>query len=139
MPEEMIPAAPDDKPEDSQRRQSRSEGRQSESAETQRPRGSHQRSPRIPQPAELIDQLQQLSGLTAMGILRPDKANFLLRCISKIADIAMKCPASAGAISDDAGLVEACRQNPNLIALVESLLTDEQLTELTRQVTQDAP
>jgi hypothetical protein len=139
MPEEMIPATPDDKPENSQRRQSRSKARQPENAETQRPRGSQHRSPRIPQPAELIDQLQQLAGLAAMGILRPDKANFLLRCIGKIADIAMKCPASAGAISDDAGLVEACRQNPNLINLVESFLTDEQLAELTRQVSQDAP
>jgi hypothetical protein len=141
MPEELIPSSPADKSEQKAPKRGKSKSKASPSGgpgEAQ-PRGARRRPQRIPQPAELIDQLRELAGLAAMGIVPTDKANFLLRCLSKIADISLKCPAMAGEIENQEGLVEACRQNPKLVGLVESFLTDDQLSELTRQITENGP
>ncbi len=141
MPEEMIPSSSPEKsePQAATRGKAKSKGHASGGSGREQPRGARRRPQRIPQPVELIDQLRELAGLAAMGIIPADKANFLLRCVSKIADIASRCPASADTLPNQDRLVQACRENPKLIGLLESFLTDDQLSELTRQITENGP
>jgi hypothetical protein len=139
MADDMISPGTNDQSQQQNAKRTKSKTKQHATggAENEQPRGTRRRPQRIPQPVELIDQLRQLGGLSAMGILPTDKANFLLRCMSKIADISLKLPATAEAIPNHESLVEACRQNASLIGLIEPFLTDDQISELTRQVSQD--
>jgi hypothetical protein len=49
----------------------------------------------------------------------------------------MRCQTATPGAPNQPELVEACRDNPKLIALLESLLTDDQLAELLREVNDD--
>jgi len=138
MPDEMIPSTPAEKSTEpsAKRGKSKSKVPPSDGPQAEEPRGGRRPPHQIPRPAELIDQLRELAGLAALGILPTDKANFLLRCLSKIADISMRCPGAAEAIPNQQNLVEACRQNPKLLALLESFLTDDQVSEVMRQISE---
>jgi hypothetical protein len=134
----MIPA-PAGKPEEnaSRERGSQTDDRPSGDKEPERPK-ARRRTPQMPGLAELVDQLQQVSGLVTLGILTPAKANVVVRCISKSSDIVMRSQAGGPqSVSNQADLVEACRENPKLLHLLEGLLTDDQLAELMRDVTGD--
>jgi hypothetical protein len=135
MPDELIPSpaeTPNEKT--SRKRNSKSQGRPTSDEEPDRPKARHHRAPQMPGLAELVEQLMQASGLVTLGILTPAKANVVVRCIAKSIDIVMRCQTATPGAATQPELVEACRQNPKLIGLLESLLTDEQLTELLRQV-----
>jgi hypothetical protein len=102
-----------------------------------RPKATRRPAPQMPDPAELVEQLRNVAGLVTIGILAPAKANVVVRCISKSSDIVMRSQTATPGGPNQPELVEACRENPNLISLLETLLTDEQLAELLRQVNDD--
>ncbi|HEV8071938.1 MAG TPA: hypothetical protein VGP76_29760 [Planctomycetaceae bacterium] len=137
MPDELIPSPAEKPDEKTKKRSSKSQDRPTGDEEPDRPQARHRRAPQMPSPAELVDQLQQVSGLVTLGILGPAKANAVVRCISKSSDIVMRCQTATPGAPNQPELVEACRDNPKLIGLLESLLTDEQLAELLRQVNDD--
>ena len=138
MPDELIPSpaeAPNEKT--SRKRNSKAQDRPTGDEEPEQPKARHRRAPQMPDPAELVDQLQRVSGLVTLGLLPPAKANVVMRCISKASDIVMRCQTATPGAPNQPELVEACRDNPKLISLLESLLTDDQLAELLRQVHDD--
>jgi hypothetical protein len=138
MPDELIPS-PAEKPDEktSRTRNSKAQDRPTGDEEPDRPKTARRPVPQMPSPAELVDQLQQVSGLVTLGILGPAKANAVVRCISKSSDIVMRCQTATPGAATQPELVEACRKNPKLIGLLEPLLTDDQLAELLRQVNDD--
>jgi hypothetical protein len=138
MPDELIPSTagtPDEKT--SKKRNSKSQDRPTGDEQPERPKTARGRAPQMPGLAELVDQLQQLSGLVTLGILTPAKANVVVRCIAKSIDIVMRSQTANSGAPNQPELVEACRENPKLVGLLESLLTDDQLTELLRQTNDD--
>jgi len=138
MPDELIPSpaeTPDKKT--SRSRTSKSQEQPTGDEAPERPKAARRRASQMPGPAELVDQLQQVSGLVTLGILSPAKANVAVRCISKASDIVMRCQTATPGAPNQPELVEACRENPKLVGLLESLLTDDQLSELLRQVNDD--
>jgi hypothetical protein len=138
MAEELIPSSaekPDDKA--SRKRTSKSKERPTGDKQPERPKAARRRAPQMPDPADLVDQLQQVSGLVTLGLLPPAKANAIIRCISTASGIVLRCQTSAQGAPNQPELIEACRQNPKLIPLVQGLLTDDQLAELLRQITDD--
>ncbi|HEV3300273.1 MAG TPA: hypothetical protein VG055_11555 [Planctomycetaceae bacterium] len=138
MPDELIPSpaeTPNEKT--SKKRTSKHQNRPTGDEEPERPKARHRRAPQMPSPAELVDQLQQVSGLVTLGLLTPAKANSVIRCISTSSHIVMRCQTATPGAPNQPELVEACRDNPKLIALLESLLTDDQLAELLREVNDD--
>jgi hypothetical protein len=137
MPDELIPSPAEKPDEKTKKRNSKSQDRPTGDEEPDRPKAGRRRAPQMPDPAELVDQLQQVSGLVTLGLLPPAKANVVVRCISKASDIVMRSQTATPGAATQPELVEACRQNPKLISLLESLLTDEQLAELLRQVNDD--
>jgi len=137
MSAELIPSPPDKLDEKtSKKRTSKTTEQPTGQAEPERPKAAR-RPPQMPTLAELVEQMRHVAGLVALGIMTPAQANIALRCISKTCDIVMRCQTSASGAPNQPGLVEACRQNPKLVHLLEPLLTDDQLTELLRQVTED--
>lgn len=137
MTDELIPAGkPDD--ETSKTRASNTQNRPTGDEEPQRPQAARRRAPQMPSLAELVEQLRQASGLVTLGILTPAKANVVVRCIAKSIDIVMRSQTSTPGAPNQPELVEACRENPKLVGLLESLLTDDQLAELLRQVNDHA-
>jgi hypothetical protein len=138
MPDELIPSpaeTPNEKT--SKKRNSKAQHRPTGDEEPDRPKAGRRRAPQMPSPAELVDQLRQVSGLVTLGILGPAKANSVVRCISTSSHIVMRSQTATPGAATQPELVEACRKNPKLIGLLESLLTDEQLAELLRQVNDD--
>jgi hypothetical protein len=103
-----------------------------------RPKAARRRAPEMPDLAELLEQLQRASGLVTLGILTPAKANVVVRCITKSIDVVMRSQTASPEASNQLAVVEACRENPQLVALLEGLLTDDQLSELLRQTGNDA-
>jgi hypothetical protein len=136
MAEEMIPS-PAEKPDEkaNKKRASKSKGRPNGDQQPERPKAAHRRTRQLPELVELVDQLRQVMGLLALGLLAPAKANPIIRCLSKSIDTVMRCQTSSQGVANQPELMEACRQNPELIPLVQDLLTDDQLAELMRQVT----
>ena len=138
MTDELIPSRaehPDEEPSDE--RDSATHEPPAGDEEPKRPKAARRPAPQMPDPAELVAQLKQVSGLVTLGLLTPAKANVVVRCISKSSDIVMRCQTSSPEGPNQPELVEACRDNPKLVALLESLLTDDQLAELLRQVNDD--
>jgi hypothetical protein len=140
MPDEMIPS-PAEKPDEEvpESGHSKAENRPAGDEEPKRPKAARRPAPPLPDPAELVEQLRNVAGLVTLGILAPARANVAVRCISKTSDIVLKCQTATSGAPNQPELVEACRENPKLVGLVASLLTDEQLSELLRQVDDDAP
>lgn len=138
MSEEMIPS-PAEKPDEKahKKRGSKSKAQPNGDQQPERPKAAHRRTRQLPELVELVDQLRQVMGLVALGLLAPAKANPIIRCLSKSIDTVLRCQTSAPGAPNQPELMEACRQNPSLIALVRDLLTDDQLAELMRQVTDD--
>ena len=138
MPDDLIPS-PAETPREktSRKRHSKAPDCPTGDEEPNRPKAARRPAPQMPGLAELVAQLQQASGLVTLGILTPAKANVVVRCIAKCIDIVMRCQTSTPGAPNQPELVEACRENPQLVGLLESLLTDDQLTELLRQVNED--
>jgi hypothetical protein len=140
MNEELI-ASPAEKPDEtpSKKRTAKSKERPTCHQESERPKTANRRSPQMPQIADLLDQLRQVSGLVTLGFLSPGKANSVIRCLGKAIDTVLKCQDSGQGAAEQLEIMEACRRDPKLIALVKGLLTDDQLAELMRQTTDDEP
>jgi hypothetical protein len=138
MTDELIPSAGRLDDEASKTRASNPQDRPAADEGPQQPQSARRRTPQMPDLAELVEQLRQASGLVTLGILSPAKANVVVRCIAKSIDTVMRSQLSTPGAPNQPGLVEACRENPKIISLLESLLTDDQLTELLRQVNDDA-
>ena len=140
MPDGMIPS-PAEKPDEeaTESGHSQAENRRPVDEEPKRPKAARRRAPEMPGLAELIEQLQRASGLVTLVILTPAKANVVVRCIAKSIDVVMQCQTAGPGVPNQPELVDACRENPELISLVQGLLTEDQLAELLRQVSDDAP
>jgi hypothetical protein len=138
MAEEMIPS-PAEKPDEKahKKRAAKSQERPNGDQQPERPKAAHRRTRQLPDVVELVDQLRQVMGLLALGLLAPANANPIIRCLSKSIDTVMRCQTSSQGVPNLPELMEACRQNPKLIPLVQGLLTDDQLAELLRQITDD--
>jgi hypothetical protein len=138
MPAELIPS-PAEKPDEktTKKRASKSTDQPTGQEETAGPKTGPRRAPQMPGLAELVEQLRQLSGLATLGFLSPATANIAFRCISKTTDIVIRCQTATPGAPNQPGLVAACRENPKLVPLLESLLTDDQLSELMRQITDE--
>jgi len=138
MPDELIPS-PVEKPDEktSKKRTSKGQDRPTGDDEPEQPKARHRRAPQMPDPAELVEQLRQVSGLVTLGLLTPAKANSVVRCISTSSHIVMRSQTATPGAATEPELVEECRKNPKLIGLLKSLLTDDQLAELFRQVNDD--
>ena len=78
----------------------------------------------------LLDELRTLSGLVTMGILPPARANLIQRGIKLQLDEIHRREAAPAAGPETEQLVEACIENPDLLDLVEPMLTDEQYQHL---------
>lgn len=139
MPDEMIPSPAETPDEDApESGTSQAKNRPASGDEPKRPKAARRQAPPMPGLAELIEQLQRASGLVTLGILTPAKANVVVRCIAKSIDVVLRCQTASPEAPNQPELVAACRENPELISLVQGLLTDDQLAELLRQVSDDA-
>jgi hypothetical protein len=137
MPDAMIPS-PAEKPDENtpESGHAQAENRAGEK-EPKRPKAARRPAPPLPDLAELVEQLRNVAGLVTLGILTPAKANVVVRCIVKSIDIVLKRQTASPGAPNPPELVAACRENPQIVGLLESLLTDEQLSELLRQVDGD--
>jgi hypothetical protein len=135
MSDVMIPSPPEEPdPKSSKQGKDKNKSRPSGDEKAQRPKASRPRADRIPDAAEIVAELKKLMGLSLIGIVSLPKANMLFRCISKIADIAMRSSPSGHVdqIQDD--LVQACRENPKVLDLVAPFLTEDLLDNVMRQL-----
>ena len=82
----------------------------------------------------LLDELRTLSGLVTMGILPPARANLIQRGIKLQLDEIHRREAAPAAGPETEQLVEACIENPDLLDLVEPMLTDSQYDFVFRSV-----
>ncbi len=138
MPDDLIPS-PAEKPDEEATESSHSQAkdRRADDEPPKRPKAARRPAPPLPDPAELVEQLRNVAGLVTLGILTPARANVAVRCISKTSDIVLKCQTATPGAPNEPELVEACRENPKLVGLLQSLLSDEQVVELLRQVDGD--
>ncbi len=92
------------------------------------PRGGRSRRRRkIPSREEIYDQVLQLIGLVVMGYTKSSQANVILKGLKMILDGHYRDQHAGGPGEDQQNLAELCRKDPQLLKMVEGLLTDEQV------------
>jgi len=81
--------------------------------------------------------LTQLPGLVAMGMLTPAQANSMRATYATILQHYQKTQSTPSHAPATADVVQAVRNNPELAALLEPLLTDEQIEALMQETRED--
>jgi hypothetical protein len=92
----------------------------------------HEGSPAA-SPDQCLRGLTQLPGLVAMGILTPGQANCMRAVFATILQHYQRSQAAPIQARATADIVQAVRDKPELAAMLESLLTDEQLETLMKE------
>lgn len=92
------------------------------SANSRRPKG------RIPDREECVRAIQQLAGLVALGILTPAQANSIRASYREILNHHDRAHVAAGGAGlADRNVLELARNHPDILSMLESILTDEQI------------
>jgi hypothetical protein len=84
----------------------------------------------LPTNEQIYGMLMGLNGLVMMRIITPAQANVIQRNLAKILDDRHKCHRAERPLLSQETLADLCRQSPQVIALVEPFLTQEQLAFL---------
>lgn len=128
----LLPGPDDDDPDDSNEPtdepsedRSRSRGSRGSSG----PRGSrHRRQSSILSEIECLKQLQDLSGLVAIGVMAPSRANTIRANLKETLTYHRRNQSSPdGQKLPDADVLKLARENPEYLSMLEPFLTDEQL------------
>ncbi len=81
----------------------------------------------LPTKEELLAQLLQLNGLVALGVISPAKANVMQRNLKIVLDSFRAEHREQDNAPDTADLIQRCREHPELLNVIESFLTDDQI------------
>jgi len=88
---------------------------------------------------ECVAALGQLPGLITMGLLSPAQANAIARSLREVLRYheTQRAEAATGTTVHDDDLLRAVRENPQVLGLIEPLLTDAQVDMLMREATDE--
>jgi len=87
------------------------------------------RRPEIRSEEDCVAALGQLPGLITMGLIAPAQANAIARSLREVIRYheLRRSQSAAGATLGDEDLLQTVRDNPQMLGLLEPLLTDEQV------------
>jgi len=91
------------------------------------------RKSEIPTVDDVLKQVMQVNGMVVLRQLSPQAASTIIMGLKVVLDVQHQREAlSQEQLASDA-LVAACRRDPQLVTLLEPLLTDEQLDHLVKE------
>ena len=127
MSDELIPATTSDDSHKKNKAKPKSKEQTSSAADPERGTSGSRRPRRMPELLDLLAKLEQLPGMVLLGLITPAQANVVQRSVNKLIDVVMHSQTSPSSVVHPAGLIDACRRDPQLIAIIEPLLSDGQL------------
>jgi len=91
------------------------------------------RKSEIPTVDELLKQIMQVNGMVVLKHLSPQAASTILTGLKVLLEVQREREAVSQEQLASEALVAACRRDPQLVTLLEPLLTDEQLDTLVKE------
>lgn len=102
-------------------------------------RRGHRRRQDVPIPGvdEILQQLLQLNGAVAIGVMSTKDANLIQKNLKTVLDVQMKRASREDVGPSQEALVDLCRRDPRALNAIESFLTESQLDWLMNEITDD--
>ena len=134
---DMIPSTPDEnEPRRKKVRPTKSDETRSDHQRKRRDKTNRSSRQAIASDEDCLNALSKMPGLVAMGVLTTAQANSIRGVYSTILGYHQKARnARSVQTLDNDNVLEILRQNPEMISMVESLLTDEQVEMLMNDAT----
>ena len=92
----------------------------------------------IPSEQKCLHAMERLAGLVAMGLLKPAQANSIRAAYREILQYHRSRAKEADKNLANADVLELLRTDPKLLSLLEPLLTEEQVTMVTKDTEDSA-
>jgi hypothetical protein len=91
----------------------------------------------IPTVDQILQQLMQLNGAVAMGIMSIKQAGLISRTLKSVLDVQLKRANREESGANQEALVDLCRRDPRALELIEPFLTDAQVEGLMAEIQDD--
>ena len=90
----------------------------------------------IPNVDEILEMLMQLNQAVVIGAMSTKVANIVHRNLRTVLDVRRQASEEAVGAGNEA-LAEVCREHPQVLNALEPFLSDEQITWLSSEITED--
>ena len=82
---------------------------------------------------DIVQQLLQLNGAVAMGLISPAKANVISRNLRTMLDVHFRREVAVDGSIPHESLVDLCARDPQMLNVLAPFLTDDQVSWIMRQ------
>lgn len=117
----------------------RSGGEENGGAEESRPRSRRPGAYHVPSLEEIYSRIERVAGMIALGLMAPKAGAVLLSCLREMLKYHQNrsSPAGSSRIPDES-LFEMAKKTPEILSMIEPLLTEDQVALVMKRPEGDA-